>query len=114
MVGGKAQGQGYPLNQRRGGAADLGHIGLHRRPQARRPFGPEVGAMHQPAGAHAGIVRVQFVAEIDPLLLVGDARGQFAAEGKPAPPGLARPRHGDLGLFDLGQGEKGPRLRLQP
>ena len=113
VIGRQAQGQGDPAQDRLGRAHRSRHVGLNSRAQRRRAGGPEVRPVHRPAGRDPRILRRQFLAEIDPLLLVGESRSELAAEGEPAAPGRTGLRHGDLGLLRFGQGEKGPRGRVQ-
>ena len=63
--------------------------------------------MQWPAGGDARVFRPQFLAQIQPLLAIGPARGELAAEREPTAPRPAAPHHRDPRLFGFRQVEKG-------
>ena len=86
---------------------DLGHPfedGLAK-PWQHVVAGNEVAAVQRHARRDARMRLAQLGAEVQALLPVGTARGQLAAERKPAAPGPAAERHGVacLGLFRKGE-----------
>src|SRR4051812_21714833 len=57
----------------------------HRLAEALRPLREEVGAVQRRTGPDPRVVRGQFGAEVEALLLVGPAGGQLVAEAEVAP-----------------------------
>jgi hypothetical protein len=74
----------------------------------------QVAAVQRQPGAHPGIVAAEFGAEVEPLLQVGPARGEFGTDREVSPPGRAAAGHGDLHLGRLRQREKRGAGRRQP
>jgi hypothetical protein len=84
----------------------LCHVREHRLPQLGRTAGKEVGAMQGRASEDARMVRTELGAEVQPLLEIGDTRGELAADREPTPPRTTGPRHRDLGLLTVRQREE--------
>ena len=78
----------------------------HRFAQPRRPGRELVRSVQRHAGPHPRIVGPELLAEVEPFLHVGHARGQLAADGEPSPPRAAAVRHRDRRLLRVGQREE--------
>ena len=53
--------------------------------------GEEVCTVHRCAGANAGMIASELLAEVDPFFVVRNPRGQFSAYREPSSPGSDRP-----------------------
>ncbi len=75
--------------------------------------GDQVRAVQRHARGDTRMVRAELAAEIEAFLPVGPARGQFAAERKPAAPGPAAERHRDRAL-SLREGRRSDGQVFEP
>jgi hypothetical protein len=74
--------------------------------QLRNGIWKQVRAMQRQSRAHARIISAEFFAEIEPLLQIRLAAGEFAADRKIAAPRTPAARHRDLHLLRFGQREE--------
>ena len=94
----QAQAQGEPGHQATAEGSKRGHVFKDDLAKAMRSFRKQIGAVQRRTGQYSGVVRRQFRAEIDSLLLVGLAGREFVAYAEIAPPGSPSPSHPDLHL----------------
>src|ERR1700680_77208 len=71
-----------------------------------RPRRKQIGAVQWHAPLHHWVFRTELCSEIEPLLLIWFAGGDFSSHRKVTAPGAPSADHGDLILLGFGQGKE--------